>query len=146
MIFAIVAAVAAGLFTGAAVYITLVEHPARLECGPALALTEFAPSYRRATVMQASLALLGGLAGAAAWLSGAGWGWLVGGLLLASVIPYTLLAILPTNRELLGGVSPTDAARVTHLLGRWGRLHILRGVLGGAAFVLFVSLLAHARW
>jgi hypothetical protein len=44
-----------GLFAGAALYVTLVEHPARLECGTELAVAEFAPSYRRGAVMQALL-------------------------------------------------------------------------------------------
>ena len=48
-----------GLFAGAAVYITLVEHPARMECGTELAATEFRPSYRRAAVMQACRTPLG---------------------------------------------------------------------------------------
>jgi hypothetical protein len=46
-----VAVVTCSLFTGAAVYLSLVEHPARMECGVELAATEFAPSYRRASVM-----------------------------------------------------------------------------------------------
>jgi hypothetical protein len=40
---ALLATLAAGLFTGAAVYITFVEHPARVSCGSALAVTEFGP-------------------------------------------------------------------------------------------------------
>jgi len=54
-----VAVLACGLFSEAAVYLSLVEHLARMECGVELAATEFAPSYRRATVMQASLAAVG---------------------------------------------------------------------------------------
>ena len=54
-----IAVLACGLFAGAAVYLSLVEHAARVECGTELAATEFAPSYRRATVMQANLAALG---------------------------------------------------------------------------------------
>ena len=54
-----VAVLACSLFTGASVYINLVEHPARMECGVAIAATEFAPSYRRATIMQASSAAVG---------------------------------------------------------------------------------------
>ena len=50
------AALACGLFTGAAVYVSLVEHPARMECGVEIAATEFSPSYRRGSVMQATLA------------------------------------------------------------------------------------------
>ena len=42
-----VAGLACALFSGAAVYLSLVEHPARMECGVELAATEFAPSYRR---------------------------------------------------------------------------------------------------
>jgi hypothetical protein len=59
------------LFTGAAVYLSLVEHPARMECGVEIAATEFPPSYRRATVMQAILAAVGLVSSIAAWLAGA---------------------------------------------------------------------------
>jgi hypothetical protein len=48
-----IAFLACAMFTGAAVYITFVEHPARMQCGTEIAATEFAPSYRRATLMQA---------------------------------------------------------------------------------------------
>jgi hypothetical protein len=50
---------ACSVFAGAAVYVTFVEHPARVSCGTELAIVEFAPSYRRAAVMQASLAIAG---------------------------------------------------------------------------------------
>ena len=59
-----VAVLACSLFTGAAVYLTLVEHPARMECGVEIAATEFPPSYRRASVMQATLAAVGLLSSA----------------------------------------------------------------------------------
>ncbi len=44
MILELVALLCTGLFAGAAIYITLVEHPARLECGTAPAIAEFGPS------------------------------------------------------------------------------------------------------
>ncbi len=71
------ATLATALFTGAAVYITLVEYPARLQCSPEIAVAQWRPSYKRATVMQASLAILGTLLSIAAWFSGAGIAWLV---------------------------------------------------------------------
>lgn len=46
------------LFYRAAVYLNIAEHPARIECGTQLASIVFGPSYRRASGMQASLALL----------------------------------------------------------------------------------------
>jgi hypothetical protein len=52
----LLATLSAGLFAGAATYITFVEHPARMQCGTDLAVTEFGPSYKRATMMQAPLA------------------------------------------------------------------------------------------
>ena len=62
-VLSLVAVGCCGLFAGAAVYINLVEHPVRLRCGMDEALREWASSYGRASVMQASLALLGGVAG-----------------------------------------------------------------------------------
>src|ERR1035438_1381975 len=71
-----VAVLSCSLFMGASVYINLVEHPARMECGVEIAATEFAPSYRRATIMQASSAALGLLSSIAAWLAVAALWWL----------------------------------------------------------------------
>jgi uncharacterized membrane protein len=127
-----------GLFTGAAVYITLVEHPARMACGTLIAATEFRPSYRRAAVMQASLAATGFLSSIVAWAGGADLWWLVGGLVLALVIPFTLLVMRPTNRRLLD-LSPDRSSEVTRqLLTRWGRLHAVRSGLSLVALVIFL--------
>ena len=42
-----VAVLSCALFTGAAVYINFIEHPARMQCGVEIAATEFAPSLVR---------------------------------------------------------------------------------------------------
>jgi hypothetical protein len=55
----LIATLSSGLFTGVAVYINLAEHPARMQTGTRPALAEFAPSYKKATVMQVSLAIVG---------------------------------------------------------------------------------------
>ena len=67
MLLANFATLATALFTGAAVYISLVEHPARLQCPTARAVEQWRPSYKRATVMQASLGVVGVLMAIAAW-------------------------------------------------------------------------------
>jgi uncharacterized membrane protein len=138
MLFEWIATLCAGLFAGAAIYITLVEHPARLECGTELAATEFGPSYRRATLMQASLAALGLAAAIVAWIQGRGLLVLVGGLLLGTVIPFTLLVILPTNKRLMDPGLDRRSAEAAALLDRWGRLHAVRTMLSGLAFGLLV--------
>jgi hypothetical protein len=44
-------------------------------------VAQWRPSYKRATVMQAPLAIAGSLLAVAAWLAGAGYVWLLAGLL-----------------------------------------------------------------
>jgi hypothetical protein len=135
-----VAVLSCSLFTGASLYINLVEHPARMECGVEIAATEFAPSYRRATVKQATLAAVGLLASVAAWLAGATLWWLVGGLLLGAVIPFTLTVILPTNKQLLNPALDKHSGQTGQLLARWGRLHAVRSILSALALLLFLWL------
>lgn len=142
MLFELIATLCAGLFAGAAIYITLVEHPARLECGTELAVTEFGPSYRRAAVMQASLAGLGLAAAIVAWMQGRGLLVLLGGLVLGAVIPFTLLVILPTNERLLNRELDRRSAEAAALLDRWGQLHAVRSGLSGLAFGLLIWQLA----
>ena len=136
----LVATVAAGLFAGAAVYITVAEHPARLQCGQAIAIKEFGPSYRRAAVMQGGLALVGLLASVVGWYQGGTVGWLVGGLLLGALVPFTVVVIMPTNRRLLDPQLDSGSDEARELLSRWGRLHAVRTVVGIAVFVAFVGL------
>jgi uncharacterized membrane protein len=139
------ATVASGLFTGAAIYINLVEHPARMQAGTQLALTEFAPSYHRATRMQVSLAALGFVSALRAWRSSGDARWLVGGGVLVAVIPFTVLAILPTNKQLLDPATARDLEHAKQLLTRWGRLHAVRSIASLASLLLFVYLLGQRR-
>jgi uncharacterized membrane protein len=132
------ATLSAGLFAGASVYINLVEHPARMQAGTQVALAEFAPSYHRATVTQVSLASVGFLSALAAWRLRSDSRWLIGGGLLVSVIPFTALAILPTNKQLLDPATANDPDLAEKLLGRWGRLHTVRSVLSLASLLLFL--------
>jgi uncharacterized membrane protein len=139
------ATLCAGLFAGAAIYISLVEHPARLECGTELAATEFGPSYRRATLMQASLAVLGLIAAVLDWAQDRALPVLVGGLLLGLVVPFTLVVILPTNNRLLNPALDRRSPEAAALLARWGRLHAVRSVLGAVAFGVLLWHLAGGR-
>jgi len=141
----LIATVSSGLFTGAAVYINLVEHPARLQTGIRPALTEFAPSYHRATVTQVSLAVAGFLSALIAWRSRSDARWLIGGGLLVSVIPFTALVIMPTNKKLLDPATANDQDQAEKLLTRWGRLHAVRSVLSSASLLTFLFLLGERR-
>jgi len=142
MILEVVATFASGIFFGAAVYINLVEQPARMSCGVPLAVTEWRPSYKRATWMQAPLALLGSLSALIAWRFEGGTPWLVGGLLLLLPVPFTLIVRWPTNKRLESQELDPHSEEAGRLLRRWGRLHAIRSILSGAAFLAFLSALA----
>src|SRR5450755_3720113 len=92
----VLSALCSGLFAGAALYISLAEHPARMECGVLLAATEFGLSYRRAATMQAPLAAIGAIASCAVSGIGESVWWAVAGIALLAVIPLTLLVIART--------------------------------------------------
>ncbi len=139
------ATLASGVFTGAAIYINLVEHPARMQAGTQLALTEFAPSYHRATVMQVSLAAIGFASALRVWRTSADARWLLGGGVLVAVIPFTAVAILPTNQQLLDPATALDLERAEQLLTQWGRLHAVRSVASLASLLLFLFLLSRRR-
>ena len=138
----ILTTVAAGTFAGAAIYINVAEHPARMTLDTASAARQWAPSYARATLMQAPLAVLGLLTGLGAWFAGGGTGWIIAGLLLGAVVPFTLIVIMPTNRRLLEPARDLASAETRALLGRWNKLHAVRSVLAFAAFTWAAYLLA----
>ncbi len=134
----VVAALACTLFAGAAVYISLVEHPARLSCGTEIAARQWAPSYKRATVIQVSLAVLATLGGMSRWLQGGGSVWLWGAVCILAVIPFTVIVILPTNNKLLEPGRDLRSEETRALLEAWGRLHAVRSVLSLIASLLFL--------
>lgn len=139
-----IAILATALFAGAAIYINLVEHPARMGCSTEVAATVWAPSYKRATVMQASLAIIGFLAGLCAWLLGAGPWWLIGAFFILAVVPVTLVIIFPTNKQLLAPGRDLASSETRELLIKWGQLHAIRSVLSLIASAIFVWLLVGA--
>jgi hypothetical protein len=142
MVLLIVATLATGLFAGAAIYINLVEHPARVSCGTDTAVREFVPSYQRASVMQASLAIVGATCGLLA-------GWqqqdgvlIAAALLIGAVVPFTLVIIAPTNKQLLAPSLDRQGPLAAALLRRWAALHAVRSILSAIAFATFVVRLA----
>ena len=123
----------AALFAGAALYINVAEHPARLKLDDSEARSQWCASYRRAAIMQASLALLAGLAGLAAWVELRGELWLAGALLMLANWPWTLLVMMPVNKQLQRGSGKNGRV----LLERWSRLHSVRTLLSLAAVACF---------
>jgi hypothetical protein len=133
---------ATALFAGAALYVTLVEHPARRACGPMMAVAEFRRSYPRGAALQAPLAVVGALGAAGVGLAGGSVTWLVAGVLVGLAVPFTLVVIMPTNQRLLDQTMEPDTPEAERLLRRWGLLHLVRTLLGLVALGLMLGLLA----
>jgi len=142
MIWGLLALITAAMFFGAAIYINLAEHPARLELPVDAAVKQWHPSYKRGYAMQASLALIGTVFGGLAWWSSDDLLWLAGAVIFLANWPFTLLAIMPVNRQLESIDAGRSANEARQLLVRWGRLHAVRSALGGLSTLIYlVSLL-----
>jgi uncharacterized membrane protein len=137
-----IALVSAALFTGAAFYVNFVEQPARLALDDRSLLIQWKPAYKRGTVMQSSLAVIGFILGIAAWYQSGILAFFVGGVLMLGNWPWTLLVIMPTNRALMATDPAAASSASRALLVKWNRLHAVRTGLGAAAPVSFVWALA----
>jgi len=120
-------------FAAIALYVSLGEHPARMECGPEIASFVFGPSYRRAARIQATLALVATAAAAGMWYLQREVLWLAASVLIFLVVPITLIVIRRTNNRLLSPDLDRTSPATYELLRTWARLHGVRTLLSIAA-------------
>jgi hypothetical protein len=125
------------IYLGSTAYISLIEQPARLACPPSVALAHWTQSIRLTPRYAASalLAALAALLSAKASLTSP-WTW--GGLLLLSVVPFTVIALLPIQRLLTASDWNADSSSTRKKLTQWDRRHSARTLLGLCAFILFL--------
>lgn len=128
----------AALFTGAALYINVAEQPAWLLLDDRCLLTQWKPAYRRGFLMQSSLAVLGFVFGTAAWWQSGVASFLIAGMPMLANWPWTMLAILPTNRVLMETPIAAADAATRRLIETRNSLHAVRTILGGLALVAFL--------
>ena len=87
-------------------------------------------------MMQASLAIVGGVLGLVAYFGSLDWRWLLGAAVLLVNWPYTIFVIMPTNRHLMNTSAEAATAETRRMLERWGALHARRSALGLVATLI----------
>jgi hypothetical protein len=139
MTISLIALICATLFTGAALYISLVEHPTRLGLDNGPMLQQWQPSYKRALPIQSGLAVIGGAAGLLAGYLTGDWLWVAGSLVLLANWPFTLLVIFPVNKRLMAMDAHRANSDSRAMLVQWGRLHNVRSALGTITMFIFAA-------
>ena len=134
----LLALVTAAAFTGAAIYVSVAEQPARLVLDDRALLAQWKPSYAHGALMQASLALVSTVFGLLAFWMTRDWRWLVGALLILANWPYTLVVILPVNKRLNATPLEAASAQTRDMIKTWGSLHAGRSALGLAATAAYL--------
>jgi hypothetical protein len=134
----LLALVTAAAFTGAAIYVSVAEQPARLVLDDRALLAQWKPSYAHGALMQASLALVSTVFGLLAFWMTRDWRWLAGALLILANWPYTLVVILPVNKRLNATPLEAASAQTRDMIKTWGSLHAGRSALGLAATAAYL--------
>jgi hypothetical protein len=138
------ALVVAAVFSGAAIYVNVVEQPARFGLDDRALLAEWKPSYKRGFAMQAPLALAGFALGLVAWWQTRDSLFLVGGVAMVANWPWTILVINPVNAVLMATESAGAGAQTRALIEKWGRLHAVRTAFGFLAVIaLLMACVSH---
>jgi hypothetical protein len=138
MLVGFLALIVTAAFTGAAIYVSVAEQPARLKLDDRALLTEWQPSYRRGAAMQGGIALLAFLLGLIAWWQTSIPAFLIGAILIILPWPWTVFVMLPTNKK-LEATKPEEADGGTRkLVVKWGEMHLVRLALGVLATLAYL--------
>jgi hypothetical protein len=128
---------AAASFVGAALYISLVEQPARFALSSRAMVQEWVPSNRRGMLMLSVLALASSLFAQSQFATNGDVRWTIGGLIILASWPYAYFVMGPVNVWLYA-IAPGRAVSTTRKLMRdWGLLewgHVLIGLAACGVF------------
>jgi hypothetical protein len=127
----------AAAFSGAALYVNLVEQPARLTLDDEALREEWTPSDRRGVALLAALALLSAALGLLAYFESEDVRWAIGALLIILSWPYTFFAMAPLNNQILT-LARSDIGAIRALVRQWGLLEYGQTALGVVASAVFL--------
>jgi hypothetical protein len=128
---------AAASFLGAAIYIGLVEQPARLALGAGAMIQEWTLSNRRGTLMLSVLAVVSAILAYSQFRADGDIRWIIGGVAILASWPYAYFVMMPVNVWLCA-ISPGRAVSpVRKLMRDWGLLEWGHALIGLAAASIF---------
>jgi hypothetical protein len=127
----------AAAFLGAALYINIVEQPARLALGPGSMVREWNRSNRRGFVLLAMLAVVSAILAYLHYKLTNDVRWLFGGLVILASWPYTYFVMVPVNIWLYALPASKARSAVRELMREWGLLEWGQTAMGLGACYLF---------
>ncbi len=132
---------AASAFLGAALYINLVEQPARQELDSASSIREWTPSNRRGFIMLAVLAVVSAILAYVDYARTGDMRWMIGGTLIVASWLYAYFVMSPVNILLYEAPPQTPTATIRELMREWGLLEWGQTIIGLAAWCVFAWVL-----
>ena len=133
----ILATLACGVFAGAAVYINLVEQPARMALDDSALLSEWRPSDHRGVALLAGLALAAAVLGFVMYFDTHDVTWAIGAVFVMLSWPYTFFAVVPMNNRILA-VAAGEQASAREMVRTWGLLQYGLTGIGIVASAIFL--------
>jgi len=139
-----------GIFAGGALYINLVESPARSTHDAETAVTIWKPSFIRARFCMSKLTFISGLSSIGAYyLAGnkCPMKWLLAGSMMLTIAPYTIFFMVPTNEELLETEKCIEKGtpHIEEKLQLWDKRHAVRTAISFGAFGYMLYLLSKGK-
>ena len=141
MIIGILALAVAAFYSGAALYVDLVELPSTEILDDRSQLAAWKVSLTRGALMQGPLCLFGFAIGLSAWVGPHYLSDAIGAIAMLANVPWTFGMIAPTNRMLRETAPEAAGPRSRALIKRWGSLHSVRTAFGLLAVIAFLQAL-----
>ena len=131
----------AAAFLGAAVYIGLVEQPARLALGGRAMIKEWAQSNHRGTVMMSALAVVSAILAFIQFKTDGDVRWIIGGVIILASWLYAYFVMVPVNIWLCAVPLARPVSPVRKLMRDWGLLEWGQALIGFTAVCDFAWVL-----
>ena len=133
----LIAFATASAFFGAALYVNVVEQPARLAVDARSMIREWMPSKRRGFVMLATFAIICALSAYVEYIRTSDVRWLIGGTIIIASWPYAYFVMIPVNGLLYGIRHNAPASMIRELMRDWGLLEWGQTAIGFGTACMF---------